>query len=402
MRTVRARLLAVVSAAALLAAPLASADLAGAESKPKRAKAITVMSRNIYLGADTNRPVAAAQQALASCQDPETCPQEVLFALAGATHQTRQIVDQTNFPARATLLADEIARTQPDLIGLQEVALWRSGPIELAEENILRPNATQVDYDFLKLLLKALRAEGVRYKIAEEGLRADVEAPSFSESPFEEGAQDVRMTMRDVILVRADSAFEVTGTGDEIYDQNLVVDLSGKQMSFDRGYNWVNVRSGDKRLRFVNSHFEAFSSDIAHAQAQQLLAEAVAPKRTTIFVCDCNSDPLNDNVKEEIGDTLPHKAPYELIVGEGGFTDQWLELASGGPGWTSGLSETVDDETAAGFDHRIDMIFARTPDGTPLRVRGGEVTGDELADRDPVTGLWPSDHAGVVLRLRGY
>jgi hypothetical protein len=27
--------------------------------------------------------------------------------------------------------------------------------------------------------------------------------------------------------------------------------------------------------------------------------------------------------------------------------------------------------------------------------------GNDLADRDPSTGLWPSDHAGVVLRLRG-
>ncbi len=27
------------------------------------------------------------------------------------------------------------------------------------------------------------------------------------------------------------------------------------------------------------------------------------------------------------------------------------------------------------------------------------VTGDEPADRDPGTGLWPSDHAGVVVEL---
>jgi hypothetical protein len=29
-----------------------------------------------------------------------------------------------------------------------------------------------------------------------------------------------------------------------------------------------------------------------------------------------------------------------------------------------------------------------------------EVTGDELSDRDPVSKLWPSDHAGVVVELR--
>jgi hypothetical protein len=29
-----------------------------------------------------------------------------------------------------------------------------------------------------------------------------------------------------------------------------------------------------------------------------------------------------------------------------------------------------------------------------------KVTGSKLRDRDRATGLWPSDHAGVVIRLR--
>jgi hypothetical protein len=98
---------------------------------------------------------------------------------------------------------------------------------------------------------------------------------------------------------------------------------------------------------------------------------------------------------------LPHKAPYELITGQYGFTDQWLEWLPAEQGWTSGLSEFVDDETAKGFDHRIDMIFGQSESGQGFDVDRGEVTGDEVTDRDPATGLWPSDHAGVVLRLRG-
>ena len=100
-------------------------------------------------------------------------------------------------------------------------------------------------------------------------------------------------------------------------------------------------------------------------------------------------------------DTQPHKAAYDLITGAGGFTDQWLEWAPAEEGWTSGLSERVKDTSAAGFDHRIDMVFGRTASGDGLGVDRGRVTGDELSDRDPATGLWPSDHAGVVLRLRG-
>jgi hypothetical protein len=184
-----------------------------------------------------------------------------------------------------------------------------------------------------------------------------------------------------------------------VYDVNLVVPLLGNTISFDRGYQWVDVRAGAQRFRFVNSHFEAFSSDIAYAQAAQLLGEATAANTTTVFVCDCNSDPLNSSIKPQ--DKRPHKAAYELITGAGGFTDEWLRWAPAAQGWTSGLSETVDDATGDDFDHRIDMVFARTASGQALAVDRGQVTGTDVSSKDPATGLWPSDHGGVVLRLRG-
>jgi hypothetical protein len=132
-----------------------------------------------------------------------------------------------------------------------------------------------------------------------------------------------------------------------------------------------------------------------------MLAGPGSYKGTTILVCDCNSDPLNQKVKTSIGDTLPHSAPYWLITGKNDFNDTWLQWKPAAAGWTSGLSETVDDPDASGFDHRIDMVFGRTGDGRRLRVVGGTVTGNTVASKDPATGLWPSDHAGVVMRLRG-
>jgi endonuclease/exonuclease/phosphatase family metal-dependent hydrolase len=360
-----------------------------------RGKPVTVMTRNLYLGADINRPVTAALTAQAQGKTP----QEVLVALANATDQTRAIVDQTNFPVRARLLAREIARTRPDLIGLQEVALWRSGPLELTQVGVA--NATTVDYDYLQLLLDALAARGQHYVAVSVGDRADVEAPSFTGSPFlgtmGGNPRDVRMTMRDVILLRAGSGLRVVDSGGAIYSYNLQVSVAGVPTSFDRGYQWVDVRHGRDRFRFVNTHLEAFSSDLALAQVSELLA-ATPTDRDVIFVCDCNSDPLDDSVKPI--DHVPHKAPYDLVTGAGGFTDEWLQWAPAEQGWTSGLSETVDDPTAAGFDHRIDMVFARSADGSAYAVDKGRVTGTSVTDRDPATGLWPSDHGGVVLRLR--
>ena len=87
-------------------------------------------------------------------------------------HELREIVDRTDFRTRSRLLADEIATAQPDLIGLQEVALWRHGPMQL--DQIGRPDATVVDYDFLTILLADLANRGTRYEIA----------PSSSRSPM--------------------------------------------------------------------------------------------------------------------------------------------------------------------------------------------------------------------------
>jgi hypothetical protein len=203
--------------------------------------------------------------------------------------------------------------------------------------------------------------------------------------------------MRDVILRRAGGRLAVTGTHDQVYAHNLAVSVAGVPISFDRGFQWADVRTGRTSFRFVNTHLEAFSSDLALAQVSELLASAPAADRSTVFVCDCNSDPLNHSVKPV--DHVPHSAPYDLVTRT--FTDEWLRWRPAEQGWTSGLSETVDDPTAAGFDHRIDMVFGRTARGGALRVDRGRVTGTSVRDRDPATGLWPSDHGGVVLRLRG-
>ena len=405
------RALAAATAAALVAVPLVMSAPADA-GKPKHppGKPVTVMTRNLYLGADIQRPVTAAVVAQAT---PGSTPQSVLVALANATYVTRAIVDETDFTVRAELLADEIAAAEPDLIGLQEVAWWRHGDLQLQPQEVVAvPNAETTDYDFLEILLDALAARGAEYEAVSIAPRADVEAPSFTGSPFNgtmgADARDIRLTMRDVVLMHVEDGLSVYDEGQAVYEHNLEVPLLGRTISFDRGYQWVDVRAGAKRFRFVNSHFEAFSSDLAFAQAAQLLDEAPAEGRTTIFVCDCNSDPLNSSIKgPPVNDTLPHKAAYELITGDGDypgesdFTDEWLEWAPAEEGWTSGLSETVDDADGSDFDHRIDMVFARTADGDPLVVDRGRVTGTTVDTKDPATGLWPSDHGGVVLRLRG-
>lgn len=373
----------------VLAVPLHAVPASANVDKP-----VTVMTRNLYLGADIQRPIEATAGLTGAA---------AFVALGNANHVTRAIVDRTNFPRRSQLLAEEIFAAKPDLVGLQEVALWRHGPLELPGSGSPGAlNATTVDYDYLAILLQDLRRTGVPYKAVVVQQESDVEAPSFVGNPFTGTAtdgRDVRLTIRDVILLRASSNLRVLDSGSSQYNARLVLSVAGLPATFVRGYNWVDVAHGSGRpFRFVNTHLEAFSSDLALAQATELLAGPAADRgRTTIIGCDCNSDPLNSSVKPH--DHVPHKAPYDFVTGPGGFTDLWLTWRPANQGWTSGLNETVDEPAPPSFDHRIDMIFARPAPGEQVRVIAGAVTGADSSAKDPVTGLWPSDHAGVVLTV---
>lgn len=391
-RSRRSRITAAAVGAALalaaLAAPMASASAATgpdhAQGPKGTGKPLTVMTRNLYLGGDINRPINATA-GLSGL--------EALLAFANTNDALWNTVVQTNFPVRARLLAHEIATEAPDVVGLQEVALWRHGPLEL--DKIAVPNAEIVDYDFLAILQSELAAAGAHYAVANVQQEADVEAPAFS--GFLVNARDVRLTMRDALLVKVDPGLTVLASGGGNYDHRFSVSLQNYSFVFKRGYNWADLRVGSVTTRVVNTHLESASSDVALDQIKELIGGPADTSRPTVVVCDCNSDPLNHSVKPI--DHVGHSAPYDWITSHG-FTDEWLQFKPAEEGWTSGLSETVNDTSTAGFDHRIDMVFGRKAGGGGFDVDKGAITGNQLSDRDPTTGLWPSDHAGVVLRLR--
>jgi endonuclease/exonuclease/phosphatase family metal-dependent hydrolase len=352
---------------------------------------VTVMTRNIYLGGDITRPIRAAL----GRKGPEG-----VLALGHANHELREIVDRTDFTTRSKLLAAEIAAARPDLVGLQEVALWRHGPLQL--DQIGRHDASEVDYDFLATLVADLAARGIRYEIVQVQQESDVEAPAFTGNPFSGtagSAEDVRLADRDVILVRSGSGIKIDGSGGGQFSQQFTVNLGDTIFPFVRGYAWADVAIGSTRLRFITTHLESQSAKLARAQAEELLSgPAARTDLSTIIVCDCNSNPASPAAHSAV--PLGSGAAYRLITNDHGFRDLWLQQPGGvGPGNTASLSELANDE-AADFDRRIDLVLAKPAPQQQMAVSRAEVTGDELSDRDPETSLWPSDHAGVVVQLR--
>ena len=127
-------------AAAVFAAPQASI------AKPQKKVNVKVMTRNLYLGADLNRAIAAAT--------PEQ-----------AYAETGEILDRvydTNFDARVKPLVGEIKAKNPDLVGMQEVALWRKG--QFGSPTRSATPGTEVVFDYLADLKEEMRKQDLDYK----------------------------------------------------------------------------------------------------------------------------------------------------------------------------------------------------------------------------------------------
>lgn len=337
--------------------PTAVADAAKRGPKPA---SVEVMTRNIYLGGNIFGPLAGTTR-------------EEFERLAGVLWAE---VQHTNFPARARLLAREVKQTNPDLIGLQEVALWRRGPAGV-KDGATTP-ATQVVYDFLATLNRELKRAGLKYGVAVKRTEADIEAPI-------DAGHDVRLTMRDVILVKKRRDLKITKRLSANYETDIGVPTAGGTITSRRGWTAVDARLKGSRFRFVNTHLESALDATRVAQARELIGPAgpLVVRRPIVLVGDFNSDPN--------GTESPSSA-FDVIKGFG-FVDAWPRRF--GPGFSCCTDNSdLSDTTANAFDHRIDLILSKPR----LKALRGEVVGNETRDRSG--GLWPSDHAGVVLTLR--
>lgn len=343
-----------------LAAALSIVGL-GAVAAPAAAQKgpmVTVMSRNVYLGGNLMPSIAAP-----------TLPEFLAANAALLSH-----VDLVDFRHRAKLIAKEITEHKPDLVGLQEVALWRTGPINHPAA------ATEVRYDYLALLMSELAASGHPYNVAVVQSEADLEAPAGA--PY---LLDVRLTMRDVILVRHGGRVQVTGTSSGNFTNSLVFPLPavGGTAASTRGWTAVDVVHGQREFRFVNTHLEAFHFGVRLLQARELLAGPLggAPG-DVILVGDINSGP-----------ELPvpeNRLAYLALVAEG-MVDSWPILHPGEAGYTAGLGDDLT-QPAGDVEHRIDMVMFRG-DVVPV---SSEVFGTKRQTPD---GRWASDHLGHAATL---
>lgn len=344
-----------LAALALLALALPTVADAAKRKKPTK---LTVMTRNLYLGADLI-PIAAAQNQ----SDLETA----------VTNAWNNVV-ATDFPARAKRIAKEVQRQKPDVIALQEGARWRRGPKD--------PNApaTEVVYDYLPTLQRELKRLGLKYRLGKVQSELDIEGPSS-------GTFDYRLTQQDAILIRKKKGLKVRKLSSGRFKARLDIPTQIGLVNVFRGWTAADLTLNKKKFRFVDSHLEAYSEDLRTAQAKELIAKGgpARKKGAVILAGDMNSDPTGSNGNGA--------GAYKAITGFG-FLDSWKRAHKGKPGLTFGHQGDLRNATAD-FNARIDYVFARGI----RKVLAAKVFGVKPSERTP-SGLWPSDHAGLASTLQ--
>jgi hypothetical protein len=348
-RTATARHLVALTIAALLLVP--ASVVSAAPEGSNRDREVTVMSRNLYLGASLG---------------PLIAPPGGDVALA--VRLVWQQVQDTDFPQRAEALAEEIIENEPLLVGLQEVTLYRTGAF------MSPAPAEDVELDFLQVLLDELADRGASYRVLASVENFDGELPHFTGDPAT--SFDLRLTDRDVIIGRADvptSRLKVDATDAGHFDAALTLPIGGQLTPIVRGWVSADVKVRGQSFRFVNTHPEAFDDDVNAAQIAELLAGPLDTRLPVVLVGDLNATPTSASM-----------AP----VFAAGFEDTASTAPVSDAGPTCCFNAMV---TGGTLTSRIDYVLYRGRFDAVAQRRVGHRLEDRTAG-----GLFPSDHAGIV------
>ncbi len=323
---------------------------------------VRVMTRNMDAGTDLAYVIAA------------TTPEEFVTGI----FKTIAEVDASNIPARVARLADEIASTKPDLIGLQEVTVW----------NISDASGTRV-YDQLALLQQALSGAGLHYRV--------VALQQLSDIPVAvPGLFDMRFDDHNAILARDDlppGHLQVLSTDARLYEHYLSFVLPvGGEVAELNGWMAADVRIRGARFRFANTHllaavpgqnFEA-TAGLQALQGQELLEAMSGTSVPIILAGDFNSD-------AEAAGVGPDQTETAAMITGAGYSDAWHALHPADPGFTWPLF--LEDQAVpvvfppATPVERIDLVFALGPVALSAQLTGTDASAE---------GVLASDHAGVV------
>lgn len=336
---------------------LAAACLANGQVGATDTVAVRVMTRNLDAGTDLNLVLAASDQT----------------SFVQAVDATLAEIKGAQIAERAARIATEISAQKPDIVGLQELTLFRTGPLSL------QPKGVQtVLYDQLDILMSELQKQNAMYAVVVVQNLLDVEVPVPTQN------LNLRMTDRDAILIRSDlmqATMDYYNIQTRRYETLLQLPVLGG-LTVPRSWESMQVLLHGKAFRFITTHLEGVipgvpaSSQLQLAQIAELLT--TVPSDVPVILLgdfNANAEPGPD-----------HTGTVELITGAG-FKDAWSTLHPNDPGYTWPLfgEDQLRDKVQLPFE-RIDLIFGR----------GLNPISSQRLSCGYIWGQCASDHVGVV------
>jgi endonuclease/exonuclease/phosphatase family metal-dependent hydrolase len=385
---------------AVAALLLLASACSGSSTTPTQ---LSVVSQNLYLGGDIFSIAFAATAEEA----------------AVATYLVWRDVQASNFPARAKVIAAGIAAQNPDVIGLQEVAIWRIGTpvVCLGDfEAINTPVAGTVVYDFLASLQAELLALGLQYEVGALTQSFDAELCAVNPSVGPSSAIDVRYTDRDVILVRKGLSTRNPDGGTYATMVEFPISGTGVKVPDRRAWNVVEVGKSGSWFRVFETHLEVQEIPTPAGvpgfifqlgQAGELIASKVnmaiaLDPIPTILIGD-----MNTQAEQPI--TSPLRFTYNFLTGlvpfpdlgvaefaplvgvRAPFADAWLSANPGLPGLTWGFDANL---VAGTMSQRIDFVLTWGAGPWTMTTFGATAV---TATTPPLHG---SDHLGVSAQVQ--
>lgn len=393
---------------------------------------ITVLSRNIYLGADVGVAL------------------ELIPDFAAASQFMWSQVAATDFSKRAPVLAAEIIESRADVVGIQEATRW------YCKKNLWSKKT--VVFDFTSQLLAATKGAGSEYVLAsKDGVDAlnigysipaipyltMVEDPATFQPLFGSDKAACGFEIGDALLIKKSLQSKVLQVGNSEYEASY--SIVPTIMNIYRGYTWADIDFNGSVVRVVSTHLESLwdSNKVPNSalQAQQLLEDLSDTDMPLIVMGDFNSDPRdprpfgqNPGGQPEVSAECPlksHQCSAYWIMRDAGFIDVGPS-ATDPENFTWGMSALlagpdVDRYQAGlaqgneyGFTDRLDYIFTKNgalaksakiigntwPDGSTWSCLNEEQVANALEIAEAMKIDMPgdnfcnsSDHAGIAATI---
>lgn len=365
---------------------------------------VTVLTRNIYLGADV------------------TTALELIPDLPSAAQFMWDQVAATDFDSRVPLLARELDDLKPDVVAIQEATQWLCRPGVFG--------STTVVFDFTQQLLEEAQRQGAPYVVASHDgeqaynpgyaipaipLLTEVTDPATFQPLFGSDTASCGFTIADALLVRADIADQVVGVGTVDYGAKYAV--VPWLFEVPRGFAWADISFGDATARFVTTHLESVwdpdTTPFAALQGDELISATASWQMPLAVMGDFNMDPRDPR---PIGAPNPGGQPDATTgcapqpqtgLPQGAISDcntYWKMLDAGftdaGPDaldpanatWGASALLAGPDPTRLvaapgnpyGYTDRLDYVFVRNG----VSVQSAELIGEAWPSGDP---LWNCD-----------